>query len=69
MPRAVRRLYRSANDRILGGVCGGIGEYAGIDPTVVRVLWILLTLLWGFGLLLYLILWFIVPRNPKQRWD
>ena len=63
----VHRLYRSCKDKILGGVCGGIAEYLGIDPTIVRILWIIGTLAWGFGILLYIILWIIVPRNPYQK--
>lgn len=62
------RLYRSGREKILGGVCGGIAEYFGVDPTIVRILWILMTLAWGFGLLLYVILWIIVPRNPRDKW-
>ncbi len=64
-----RRLYRSGQDRILGGVCGGIAEYLGIDPTIVRILWVIGTLAWGFGILLYIIMWIIVPRNPSHKWD
>lgn len=61
-----RKLYRSQSDRIIGGVCGGIAEYLELDPTVVRVLWILLTLLGGSGIILYLISLFIIPNNPNQ---
>ncbi len=64
----MKRLYRSANNRILGGVCGGIGEYLNVDPVLIRLLWILLSFALGFGLLLYLIAWIIIPRNPKQKW-
>ena len=62
------RLYRSGREKILGGVCGGIAEYLGVDPVVVRLIFIMLLFAWGFGLLLYIILWIIVPRNPKDRW-
>ena len=64
----VKRLYRSGRDRILGGVCGGIAEYLNVDPTVIRILWILFTLAYGAGLIAYLIAWMIVPRNPKHKW-
>ena len=53
-----RRLYRSRKNRILAGVCGGIGEFTGIDPTVIRVLAILIL---GLGWLTYLILAIIIP--------
>jgi phage shock protein C len=59
-----KRLYRSRNDRKLAGVCGGIAEYYGWDPTLVRVAWIVLTLLGGSGILIYLILWLVMPESP-----
>jgi phage shock protein C len=65
----VKRLYRSGKDRILGGVCGGIAEYLGIDPVIVRLGWVLISLVYGVGVLLYIIMWIIVPRNPKHKWD
>jgi len=57
-----KRLQRSRRDRKLAGVCGGIAEYLGWDPTLVRVLWILLTLAGGSGVLIYLILWLVMPE-------
>jgi len=57
----IKQLFRSTKNKVLAGVCGGIGEYTGIDPTIIRIIWIALTLLYGFGLLLYLIMWLIVP--------
>lgn len=65
---AVKRLYRSAKDRILGGVCGGIAEYLNVDPTIIRLLWVLFILGFGTGILAYLIAWIIIPRNPKHKW-
>jgi phage shock protein C len=59
-----KRLYRSRNDRKLAGVCGGIAEYYGWDPTLVRVAWIVLTLLGGSGILIYLIMWLVMPESP-----
>ena len=59
-----RRLYRCRRDRQLAGVAGGIAEYLEIDPTVVRILWILSVFLGGFGILLYIIMAFIVPLEP-----
>ena len=64
----MKRLFRSGKERVLGGVCGGIGEYFNIDPTIVRLLWILFIFAFGAGILFYLIAWLIVPRNPKQKW-
>lgn len=61
-----KRLYRSRTEKILGGVCGGIAEYFNVDPTIVRILWILFCLAYGAGILLYIILWFIMPKTPKK---
>ncbi|OFW58852.1 MAG: PspC domain-containing protein [Actinobacteria bacterium RBG_16_64_13] len=59
-----KRLQRSRTEKMIGGVCGGLAEYFGVDPTVVRVLWVLITLLGGAGLLLYAILWIVMPLQP-----
>lgn len=62
----VTRLYRSSRERILGGVCGGLAEYFNLDPTIVRLLWIVLCLVPPFNgafVLLYFIMWIIVPRK------
>jgi phage shock protein C len=63
-----KRLYRSGREKILGGVCGGLAEYFGVDPTIVRALWILFSLAYGTGIVLYIVLWIIMPRNPKHNW-
>lgn len=63
----MKRLYRSQHDRMLGGVAAGIAEYFGIDPTLVRLGWVLLVLLGGTGILLYFIAWIIVPVEPPSR--
>jgi phage shock protein PspC (stress-responsive transcriptional regulator) len=59
-----RKLYRSRTDSMLAGVCGGLGEYSGIDPTVIRLAFVFLTLFGGHGLLLYLIMCVVVPPEP-----
>jgi phage shock protein PspC (stress-responsive transcriptional regulator) len=56
-----KKLTRSKTNRKIAGVCGGLGDYLNIDPTVMRVLFILLILFAGSGLLLYLILMFVIP--------
>ncbi|MFB6204411.1 MAG: PspC domain-containing protein [Candidatus Nanohaloarchaea archaeon] len=63
------RLYRSESDRILGGVCGGIAEVYDLDPTVVRLVTLLLVLGAGSGLLVYLIAWLIIPTESEVRED
>ena len=61
-----KRLYKSEDNRILCGVCGGVGDYLGVDPTLVRLVWVLITLAAGAGLLLYIIAAIIMPREPLQ---
>jgi len=61
-----RRLYKSRQNRIIDGICGGIAEYFGFDPTIVRLLWVLVTFLGGTGFFLYLIAMIIMPVNPNQ---
>ncbi len=60
-----KRLYLSNTDRKLAGVCGGIAEYFGIDPTIVRVLWTICSLFFFSGILAYLICWLVIPRQPE----
>jgi len=66
--RIARPLYLSRRNRKIAGVCGGIAEWLGWDPTVVRVLFILVSILSvAFpGILVYAILWLVVPRAPKE---
>jgi phage shock protein PspC (stress-responsive transcriptional regulator) len=60
-----RKLYRSRTDRKLAGVCGGLAQYLNADPTLIRVLFVVLALLGGPGLVIYLVLWIIVPEEPQ----
>ena len=59
-----RRLYRCRHDRRLAGVAAGVAEYFDLDPTLVRLLWVVSTLLWGIGLLVYVVMAIIVPLEP-----
>ncbi|HZY10502.1 MAG TPA: PspC domain-containing protein [Bacteroidota bacterium] len=61
-----KRLYKSRINRMIDGVCGGIAEYFEVDPTVVRILWVLITLLGGTGLFLYIAGMIIMPVNPDH---
>ena len=59
-----KKLYRSLSNRMVCGVCGGIGEYFNIDPTLIRLLWVLLSMgSCGTGLLIYIIAAVIIPEN------
>jgi len=59
------KLYRSKKDCVIGGVCGGIAEYFDVDPTLVRLLAVLVFFLGGSGIVAYIIGWIIIPRNPN----
>ena len=61
---ATRRLTRSTADRKIAGVCGGIAEYIGADPTLIRILWVLAVVAGGFGVLAYVIMWIALPEGP-----
>ena len=58
-------LTRSETNRMVAGVCGGLGEHFGVDPTIVRIVFVLLAIFGGSGIVLYLVLWLIVPRASK----
>ncbi len=64
-----RRIYRDPDNQIVAGVCGGLGAYFNVDPLVFRILFIAITLLGGAGILIYLILWIVVPvaRTTAQK--
>ena len=59
-----KKLYRSKK-KILAGVCGGIAEYLNMDPTIIRVIWVVLSLAYGVGILAYIVCWFLIPVNPN----
>ena len=61
-----KRLYKSRNNSVIGGVCGGIGEYFGIDPTMVRLGLVLFGFMAGSGILAYIIAVFIIPEPPSE---
>ena len=70
----MKRLYRSRNDRVLGGVCAGLGEHFDIDPTVVRLVWAVIAVISiGTGVLVYILAWILIPerqfrtKNSKIR--
>jgi len=60
--QATKRLYRDPDNRVLGGVCGGLGAYFNIDPIVFRILFILIFFGMGSGLIIYIILWIAIPE-------
>lgn len=64
----IKRLYKSRSNTVLGGVCGGVGEYFDVDPTWVRLLWVILTLIgfWPVTIPGYILAWAIVPGAPPE---
>ncbi len=62
---ATRRLYRSRKEKVIAGVCGGLAEYFGIDPVLVRLLMVLL-FIYGVGLILYILAWIMIPQEPAE---
>lgn len=62
--QTIHRLYKSRTSRMIDGVCGGTAEFFGVDPTLVRVAWLLLCLAGGLGVILYILAMIIMPKNP-----
>ncbi|MFH0765150.1 MAG: PspC domain-containing protein [Calditrichota bacterium] len=65
-PGGVKRLRRSASNRVFAGICGGLGEYFGIEPTLVRLVW-LIAASPGGGVILYLIGGLVIPLEPAPQ--
>lgn len=59
-----RKLYRSDRDKMICGVCGGIGEYLNVDPTLIRLLWVIFCFM-GMGFPAYILAAIIIPLNPQ----
>jgi phage shock protein PspC (stress-responsive transcriptional regulator) len=65
--RTQKRLQRSLTERKIAGICGGLGKYFDVDPTLIRLLWIVAIFALGTGALLYLVLWIAMPLEPEFR--
>ena len=63
----IKKLYRSKENKVIAGVCGGIAEHFNIDPVWIRLVTVLLVLADGIGIVLYILAWILVPVNPGQR--
>ncbi|MCP0913361.1 MULTISPECIES: PspC domain-containing protein [Legionella] len=59
-----KKLYRSRKDKMIAGVCGGLAEYFNMDPTLMRLIFIVFLLLGGCAFLVYIIMWLVVPKEP-----
>ncbi len=62
-----KKLYRSVEDKKIAGVCGGLGDYFDIDPTIIRLIWLAMIFAVGTGVLAYIIAWIIVPEKPAEQ--
>lgn len=64
-----KKLYRSIEDRYIGGVCGGLAKYFNMDVVIIRLLFFLALVLGGGGFLAYVVLWIVVPEEPLNRYN
>jgi len=62
-----KRLYRSRSDRVIAGVCSGLGKYLDVDPVIIRLIWAATILLAGAGIFLYIVAWIIIPEEPLKK--
>lgn len=62
-----KRLYRTRDDRIIAGVCGGLAKYFNVDPTWIRILFVVLLIFFLATLVIYLFMWLIVPLEPTDK--
>lgn len=58
-----KQLYRSTNNKVIAGVCAGVSDYFEIDPTIVRIIWLLLAFPGGIGLIAYVVCWIVMPEK------
>jgi len=63
-----KRLYKSESNKVIGGVCGGLGEYFGIDPVILRIIAVVLIFAHGAGLLIYFIAWLCMPKHSNEAY-
>lgn len=61
-----KKLYRSRTNRMLAGICGGIAEYLNLDPTIVRIGFIIISLLPGPSIIFYILAWIVIPEKPAK---
>lgn len=64
-----RKLYRSSENKVIAGVCGGIGEYFNVDPVIIRLIAVVFTLMGGSGLIAYIIAAFIIPARNRIEYQ
>lgn len=62
----MKKLYRSRDNKMISGVCGGIGEYFNVDPVLIRIIFLLIALPGGVSVLLYFVCWILMPLEPAH---
>jgi len=62
-----KRLYRVRRDKVFGGIAAGLGKYLDIDPIIIRIIIVLITIFHGVGLIIYIILWIVIPEEPIEN--
>jgi len=67
MTNEVKKLRRSSSDKMIAGVCGGLGEYFDVDPLIFRLIFAVMIIFGGTGVLAYIILWILIPEDNEQR--
>ena len=65
--RSGKKLQRSRTNQKIAGVCGGLGEYFDVDPTLIRLVWLVALFFAGTGLLAYIIAWIVMPEEPQTE--
>ena len=61
-----KRIYRNTKEKVIAGVCSGLGEYFNIDPVVIRMIWLIAVLIFGTGILAYILAWIFIPKKPEN---
>ena len=67
MTKEIKKLYKSKKDKMIGGVCGGIAEHFNLDPSLVRIIAVLLLIAYGTSVFIYILLWIILPEKAGKK--
>lgn len=65
--KKLKRLYRATKVKKIAGVCAGLGEYFNVDPTLIRIVFLFVSVFWGFGIMVYLVCWMAMPVKKEDR--
>lgn len=65
--KKIKKIYLNQENKIIGGVCGGLAEYFELDPIIIRLIFVFLTIFGGSGILIYLILWIFLPKPEEDK--